>query len=184
MSQMNRNAAYIYEVDGITVWERLRVIRNFLRERIQAHDLAVAKHEHTRKEMDLLDKNDIKRIEFDIMKEETLDIIDDAKNEIEFLKDFESKLAAEAEPLRIEGKTDKEMYELNFFEEQQHRLVIKSQSEIMTIGSVSPETMENLLKHRPALNELMRLGLIGGEALDLIPLHNMKTNLLEIGYDK
>ena len=33
MSQQNHNASYLFEIDGLTTWERLRVVRNFLEDR-------------------------------------------------------------------------------------------------------------------------------------------------------
>ena len=40
MSQQNHNVNYLYTVDGITVWERLRVTRNFLLDRQTALKIA------------------------------------------------------------------------------------------------------------------------------------------------
>ena len=51
MSQMNRNAAYVYDVDGLTVWEKLRVIRGFLLDRQTELKLSKLKHEDTKKKM-------------------------------------------------------------------------------------------------------------------------------------
>ena len=40
MAQVNHNYSYVTEVDGFTVWERLRVIRGFLADREKALKLA------------------------------------------------------------------------------------------------------------------------------------------------
>ena len=40
MSRVNHNAQYIYDLEGETVWEKLRVIRNQLSQRKLAYKLA------------------------------------------------------------------------------------------------------------------------------------------------
>lgn len=160
MSQMNRNAAYVYEVDGLTVWERLRVVRGFLLDRQTELELAILRHEDSKAKMLLLPEDNIDRKEFFIREPHSLCIIDDCKREVDFLVKYEKQLREEAEPLRIEGKSDKDMYELNFLEEKIQRLVLSTQSELMTIGIVTSQTMTELLRCRPALNRVSKIGLL------------------------
>lgn len=40
MSQVNHNYSYVFEIDGHTPWERLRVVRNFITDRRKALALA------------------------------------------------------------------------------------------------------------------------------------------------
>lgn len=40
MSQVNHNYSYVYEIDGNTPWERLRIVRNFITDRTKALALA------------------------------------------------------------------------------------------------------------------------------------------------
>lgn len=163
MSQMNRNAAYVYDVDGLTVWEKLRVIRGFLLDRQTELKLSKLKHEDTKKKMLKLDESDFERVEFFIREPFMLDIIDDCEREVRFLEEYEKQLAEEAEKTRIVGKSDKDMYELNFLEEKIQRLILKVQSEVYTLGVASPDTMQKLLKCRPALQRVAEHGLINGD---------------------
>lgn len=160
MSQMNRNAAYVYDVDGLTAWEKLRVIRGFLLDRQTELKLSKLKHEDAKKKMLKLDEDDIERIEFFIREPFMLDIIDDCEREVKFLEEYEKQLAEEAEKTRIAGKSDKDMYELNYLEEKIQRLVLKVQSEVYTHGVASPDTMQDLLRCRPALQRVAEHKLI------------------------
>lgn len=160
MSQVNHNYSYVTEVDGLTVWERLRVIRNFLTDRRQA--LALAEMNLEKKEEEVANGDKWAKREWEIFKPQQLDLIEDCKAEIKFLEEFEAKLAVEAEPSRIPNKTDREMYELNFPLEARARLKAKAVSEIMTIGAPSPDTMRSLYRDTAVMEELAEKGLIGG----------------------
>lgn len=162
MSRMNRDANYVYVVDGETIWERLRVIRTFLVDRSQA--LQIANLELERQNQ--LDHDSFAYKEAMVMRPQHLKLIEECEKEIEFLKKFEARLAEEAEKTRIPGKTDDEMYELNFFEEMRLRLVRDAQAEIWSQGSITPSTMKSLLRHRPALEGCVALGFMGPEVLN------------------
>jgi len=81
--------------------------------------------------------------------------------EIAFLKELEAKLAVDAEKTRIVGKSDDEMYEINFYEELIQQQLLTVQSEVLTIGRVSAETMKSLIKNPAAMKRVIERGLIG-----------------------
>jgi hypothetical protein len=166
MAQQNHNISYLTEVDGITIWERLRVIRNFLAGRRRA--LALAEYS--------ADNVDRENFEAVIMLPELLESIEYAKDEVNFLTKLEATLAAEAELTRIEGKTDREMYEINFFEESIQRSLLTVQAEVMTLGRVSTDTMKSLLKNPYALDRCIELGFLSPEVKNV--LTNSKSPLL------
>ena len=89
----------------------------------------------------------IEALEAEIYSEQSLDLLDDCRNEIAFLEELEAKLAIEAEKTRIKGKTDKEMYEINYYEELIQIHTLQAQSEMMATGHVSPDTMKTLLRN-------------------------------------
>ena len=176
MSQVNHNYQYIKDVDGLTVWERLRVIRGFLIDRKQA--LAISEM-NLRKVKDEWDNMSVwEQEEYNIMLPQQLDIIEDCKDEIAFLELFEKGLAIEAEKERIEGKTDREMYELNFAKEARLRLLRKTQSEMLSIGHVTPQTMSSLMNDDAVLSMVIDSGLLAPTALDAISV--AKPKLLSI----
>lgn len=172
MSRLNRNANYIYVVDGETVWERLRVIRTFLEER----KTALAINELNQEKLDRLDKTSFEYREYLILKPQQDKLLEECLEEIKFLEDFEAKLAVEAEKQRIPGKTDDEMYELNFFEEMRVRLVKDAQSEMISMGQILPQTMKALLRHKPALESCVQLGMLAKEVLS-------QASLPQLGMD-
>ena len=157
MSQLNRNSAYLYEVDGLTVWEKLRNIRNFLGERKRVYEIAVRTQEYN-----VNNKSDdvVKEIENEVNKEFSKELLQDCLDEINFLTIFEKRLSVEAEKTRVPGKTDREMYEINYFNESIEKLVLKTQAEVYTLGTVTPATMESLLRLRPALDKVTEIGLL------------------------
>lgn len=167
MSRMNRNANYVHVVDGETIWERLRVIRNFLIDRRQALQLAKLDLER----QDSLDQTSFAYKEAVIMRPQQLELIQECESEIEFLEKFEARLAQEAEKSRIPGKTDDEMYELNFFEEMRLRLVKEAQAEMFAHGSITAQTMKQLLRHKPALESCVALGFLTENILDASAAH-------------
>ena len=162
MSRVNHNANYIYDVDGETVWEKLRVIRGLLDDRKRAYQFALLESENTYE----VDSKEYKK--FLINKDFHADLLQDCVNEIKFLETFESFLTDEAEKTRIPGKTDDEMYEINFFHEMEVRLVRKAQAQIMTRGALDEELMLRLMKNKPALNLCIEQGLITNQVADII----------------
>ena len=182
MSRLNRNANYIYVVDGETVWERLRVIRGFLEDR----RIAYAVNKLNERKNEALDKASFEYQEYLILKPQHDKIMKECEEEIVFLEDFEAKLAVEAEKSRIPGKTDDEMYELNFFDEMRIRLVKEAQSEMISVGHITPQTMKSLLRHKPALESCVQLGMLSEAILPqaAVPQLGMDAGALLIGADQ
>lgn len=188
MSQVNHNWSYITEVDGNTVWERLRIIRNFLTERrkalalaelnqkniedkLQRYDVRIDRlvtqlNEHLAQDESGHDQNWIFDMEEKIHQMrhdreqlviETSDLPDltqDCRDEVFFLETFEARLMEEAEKERIPGKSDREMYELNFPKESRTRLFKKATAELVSGGRLTPDTIHYLRKDTKVLDML------------------------------
>lgn len=156
---MNHNSAYVYSVDGVTVWERLRVIRNFLVDRKKALALAeISLEEINEKITEETNKFEKKRLELELP--ELIENIQYAKEEVEFLLKMEKELASVAEESRIEGKTDHEMYEINHFYEHEIRLADKAKSELLAEARIRPDTIRELSQCPKALLIVEESGLI------------------------
>lgn len=166
MSQVNHNYSYVYEVDGHTVWERLRVIRNFLADRRKALKLARLSQEKFLATLEGMDEWE--RREAEIMNEDQEELIQDCVDEIKFLETFEAELAEMAERERISGKTDREMYELNYANEARTRLAFQANSEVISVGHVTPETMRMVLRDTQAVQLLLEQGVLNEEAIPLL----------------
>lgn len=197
MSQVNHNWSYITEVDGNTIWERLRIIRNFLTERRKALALAELNQKNIEAKLARFDKRIQSKQNFlnecgadasfagsdqevDLEEElyklqyerqqlliETSDLPDltqDCRDEILFLETFEKRLMEEAEKERVPGKSDREMYEINFPKESRTRLFKKATAELVAHGRLTPDTIHYLRKDTKVLEmlgkvEIMQVGL-------------------------
>lgn len=156
-SQTNHNAAYIYTVDGVTVWERLRVIRCFIEQISQSVEMSEIDMEETDYKLSQLSdstEDSFERRRILVSRKVSEDALKKAKDELNFLYDLEEKLMEKAEESRIEGKTDDEMYEINFFHEHAMRLVRKAHAEFISTGRLTTETIEKAVRCYPALDIL------------------------------
>jgi hypothetical protein len=170
MSQSNQNAAYLLDVDGYTVWERLRMIRNFLDDRRQSLEHSELSIRETQKKISEA-TSDLEKERLELSIKNLPDLIDDCVREIAFLEKFEAKLMEKAELERISGKDDKEMYQINYLREHTERLVQKSVAETICMGRVSVETMLSLFRNRDALHKLIGMGIVDPTALNFLEKH-------------
>lgn len=176
MSQLNHNSAYVYSVDGNTVWERLRVIRGFLTDRKKALALAEISLEEIEEQiLSATDKYDRKKLELELP--DLKDNIQYAKEEVDFLVAMEADLAAKAEVTRIEGKTDREMYEINHFFEHEVRLANKAKSEILSENRIRPDTILELVRCPKALAQVEETGLLQNANLFMAAFPEQKKML-------
>lgn len=167
MSRVNHNVNYMYDVDGETVWEKLRTIRGMLDDRRRALATGSLKKQNDEEKF----KDDNESYEYKkwvINRDFNNSLLEDCANEVKFLEAFESFLAEEAEKTRILGKTDDEMYEINYFHEMEVRLVRRAQAQIMTRGVLDEELMLRLMKNKNALNLCIEQGLISDKVVDVI----------------
>jgi hypothetical protein len=155
-SQVNSQFAYINLINGETVWERLRIVRNFIEDRKIAKKLQITqelKHqahlakvqEATRESERLFAQAELE--EFEAHQEQQTDGYKKLDDEIVFLIKYESKLAIAAEQSRIDGKTDDEMYQLNMGTEVYLRNIKKIETEQVarTLG-ISQATAEEAMR--------------------------------------
>jgi hypothetical protein len=157
----------MYDVDGETIWEKLRTIRGMLSDRRRAYEHALLGKEHQQSKTEN-DKESYEYRKWLIDKDFHDELIEDCSEEIKFLEEFESYLAIEAEKTRVPGKTDNEMYEINFFQEMRVRLVRRAQAQIMTRGVLDEELMLRLMKNKEALNLCIEQGLLNKEVISVI----------------
>jgi len=178
MSRVNHNANYIYDVDGETVWEKLRTIRGMLDDRKRAYQHSLLGVEAAKS----LDKNSMKYKKYLIDKDFHDGLIKDCENEIKFLTEFEAYLAKEAEKTRIPGKTDDEMYEINFYDELKVRLIRRAQTQIISTGRIEVETLGRILKMPEALQLCIKTGLLSKDILEFTNTPQLPNNDLTQNY--
>jgi len=178
MARVNHNANYIYDVDGETVWEKLRVIRGMLDERKRALALALLAKE----EQESKDKDSIEYKKYIINNDHQNQLIKECEQEIDFLTKFEEYLTKEAEKTRIPGKTDDEMYEINFFDELKTRLVRRAQAQIISTGRIEVETLQRILKNPNTLQLCIQTGLLTNDVLKFTNTKLLPNNDVSIKY--
>ena len=179
MSRQNHNVNYLYDTDGETVWEKLRVIRTMLEGRRLARDLAILTDEEKK---ETLIEDSFEHKKYLLYKPQNDTLLRECCDEIKFLEEFESWLANEAEKTRIAGKTDDEMYEINFYEEIKIRLVKRAQAQYIATGRVEADTLQRIIKNKSALQLAISTGILNKDALpfmDQIPCIEREFGHLE-----
>ena len=166
MARVNHNVNYLFDVDGETVWEKLRVIRAMLLDRQISLNINNLKEEIRSNQV--LDTSTYRYKKQMVYQELNDGLKQDVINEIKFLTEFEEYLSTEAEKTRIDGKTDDEMYEINYFEEMRVRLVRRAQAQVISNGRINEELLLRLMKNRSAMDTCIEQGLLNKEALSVV----------------
>jgi hypothetical protein len=172
-SKLNTEFNYRYQVIGDTAWEKIKTLQGFLEGRIRAAALEevgnlkdqakVAKLKH-------LEENGGLQHEILELKAEILEGISHQpaakeafelnKKEIEILKKLLKELYVIAEPTRIEGYSDEDMYEANAANEFTVNIGREIQAEMIANGRPSPAKLRNAMSNPYTWNALKAIGLI------------------------
>jgi hypothetical protein len=174
-SKFNTEFNYRYQVIGNTPWEKIKTLQGFLDGRLRAAALEevgklkrqakIAKLKHLKKtglehevlelEAELLEEESFKQTEEECFK---LNL-----DEIEILNKLLKELYVIAEPTRIEGYTDEEMYEANAANEFTVNIGREIQAEMIANGRPSPAKLRNAMSNPYTWNALKSVGLIPKE---------------------
>ena len=172
--KLNTEFNYRYQVIGDTPWERIKTLKGFLEGRIRAEALEEVnklKHQAKLSKLNYL-KNGGEGLEHEILelKAEILEAdshqgsLDEAfeltKDEIKILKKLIKELYVLAEPTRIKGYTDEEMFEANAANEFTVNIGREIQAEMIANGRPSPAKLRNAMSNPHTWNALKQVGLI------------------------
>ena len=185
MSKLNSEFNYRYQVIGETVWAKIQTLHGFLDGRLRAAALEeVAELKHKAKLWDLQDLKD-NNARYCLILEKQAEIIELEsfhreqeinfklnKDEIKCLEKLLAELYVIAEPTRIEGYTDEQMYEANAANEFTHVVAREIQSEIIANGRPSPAKLHNAMSNPHTFKALQAWGLIPQEAELIEPNHD------------
>ena len=179
--RFNSEFNYKYQVMGCTPWEKIKTLKSFLEGRVRAaagEEIGRLSHDALLAEMEYLNANDApeheqikKRIE--IMESESHRVILDEAFELN-CKEIENlnKLLAEcyemAEPTRIEGYSDEDMFEVNAAHEFAVTTMREMQSEIVANGRPTPATVLHAMNNPHVLTAVLQSGLLPAEAIPLL----------------
>lgn len=185
-STLNTEFNYRYLVIGSTPWEKIKTLKGFLEGRKRAsflEEVSNKKYQAKIEKVKLLKEknapiNEILEAEADVIEAESFlegqkEAFELNKGEIKLLERLLKEYYEIAEPTRIEGYTDEQMFEANAELEFVTTVIREIQSEIIANGRPSPAKLLNAMS--------CPMGLKALKALNIIP---PETNLLEIGDKK
>jgi len=172
-SKLNTEFNYRYQVIGDTPWERIKTLKGFLEGRVRAAVLEevgnlkdqakLAKLKRLEEEGGL--QEDILTLKAEILEGEShqpaaKEAFELTKKEIEILKKLLKELYVIAEPTRIKGYSDEEMYEANAANEFTVNIGREIQAEMIANGRPSAAKLRNAMSNPHTWNALKGVGLI------------------------
>ena len=180
-SKFNSEFNYRYQVIGQTPWEKIKTLQGFLEGRVRAAALEevgdlknqakVAKLKRLESEGGL--EEDILTLKAEIMEAEShLPVSKEAfelnRKEIEILNKLLEELYVIAEPTRIPGYSDEEMWEANQANEFTVNIAKEIQAEMIANGRPSAAKIGNAMSNPHTWNALKKIGLVPQETKILV----------------
>jgi hypothetical protein len=193
-SNLNSEFNYRYQVIGSTPWEKIKTLKGFLEGRKRAETLEkVAELRHRAKLEELKHLKQIaalphviltleaELIELESTLEDTAHAFALNKQEIVIIKKLLAELYEIAEPTRIPGYTDDQMFEANANNEFTVTIGREIQAEIIANGRPSPAKLLNAMSNPQTLESLKLIGLVPKETIlleksdidDILKLNNI-----------
>jgi hypothetical protein len=173
-SRLNTEFNYRTQVIGETVWEKIKTLKGFLEGRKRAavleqvgelkYQSKLAELRHLREIGGL--EHIILNLEAEIMEIESVHLVSSKeayelnRKEIATLEKLLAELYAVAEPTRLPGYSDDDMFELNSENEFAAAIAKEIQAEIIACGHPSPASIRNALRSPVATQAMQAVGLI------------------------
>ena len=180
-SKFNSEFNYRYQVLGNTPWAKIKILRGFLEGRIRAasgeeasylqHDARIEELAYLKREN--APRHQLMRAEADILESTShMAIVDEAYQlnckEVEILNKLLAELYEIAEPTRIPGYSDEDMFEVNEANEFTATTLREMQSEIIALGRPTPATVLHAMNNPHTLHAAVQSGMLPVEALPLL----------------
>jgi len=171
-AKFNSEFNYRYQVIGHTPWEKIKTLKGFLEGRVRTAKLQevgklkfqalIAKLKHLQ-ETGL--EHEVLELKAEIIETESFHQTEEEAfklnlDEIEILKKLLKELYVIAEPTRIKGYTDEEMFEANAANEFTVHIGKEIQAEMIANGRPSPAKIGNAMSNPYTWNALKSVGLI------------------------
>jgi len=175
-SKLNTEFNYRYQVIGDTPWEKIKTLHGFLVGRVRAavleqvselkYQSSLAKLKRLESEAGL--EEDILDLKAEIMETEShqqtaYEAYRLNEAEIVIINKLLKELYVIAEPTRIKGFTDEQMYEANAANEFTVNIGREIQAEMIANGRPSAAKIRNAMSNPHTWNALKRIGLIPKE---------------------
>ena len=175
-SKLNTEFNYRYQVIGDTAWEKIKTLKGFLEGRVRAgvlekvselkYQSKVAKLKRLENEAGL--QENILELKAEIMETEShqqtaYEAYRLNEAEIKIINKLLKELYVIAEPTRIKGYTDEEMFEANAANEFTVNIGREIQAEMIANGRPSAAKIRNAMSNPHTWNALKSVGLIPKE---------------------
>ena len=180
-SKLNSEFNYRYQVLGNTPWEKIKILKGFLEGRIRAvalEEVSHLKYEAKVAEFEHLKATNAPKHEQLKMQAELIEldshmvIIDEAyelnRKEVEILNKLLAECYDIAEPTRIPGYSDEDMFEANAANEFTVSTLREMQSEIVAMGQPLAATVLHVMSNPHTLSAAIQAGLIPMQSLPLV----------------
>jgi len=176
-SKFNSEFNYRYQVIGDTPWEKIKTLQGFLEGRVRAAALEevgnlkdqakLSKLKHLENGGNGLE-HEILELKAEILEAKsheatTKEAFELNTKEIEILKGLLDELYVIAEPTRIPGYSDEEMWEANQANEFTVSIGREIQAEMIANGRPSPAKLKNAMSNPHTWNALKKIGLVPQE---------------------
>ena len=175
-SKLNTEFNYRYQVIGDTAWEKIKTLKGFLEGRVRAavlEEVSELKYQSSLAKLKRLEseaglEEDILELKADIMETEShQQTAHEAyrlnEAEIVIINKLLKELYVIAEPTRIKGFTDEQMYEANAANEFTVNIGREIQAEMIANGRPSAAKIRNAMSNPHTWNALKSIGLIPKE---------------------
>ena len=172
--KFNTEFNYRYQVIGCTPWEKIKTLKGFLEGRLRAmaqkeagklkYQAKLSKLKHLQNSGNGLE-HEILELKAEIIETESFhetlkEGYELTRDEIKILKKLLKELYVLAEPTRIKGYTDEQMFEANAANEFTVNMGREIQSEMIANGRPSAARIRNAMSNPHTWNALKQIGLI------------------------
>ena len=196
-SKFNSEFNYRYQVIGDTPWEKIKTLQGFLEGRVRAAALEEVGDLKNQAKVSKLKhlQNGGNGLEHEILelKAEILEAVSHEatakeafelnRKEIKILEKLLEELYVIAEPTRIAGYSDEEMWEANQANEFTVNIGREIQAEMIANGRPSPAKLKNAMSNPYTWNALKDIGLVPKETKILVGNINPKDKIKLIGVE-
>jgi hypothetical protein len=196
-SKFNSEFNYRYQVIGDTPWEKIKTLQGFLEGRVRAAALEEVGDLKNQAKVSKLKhlQNGGNGLEHEILelKAEILEAVSHEatakeafelnRKEIKILEKLLEELYVIAEPTRIAGYSDEEMWEANQANEFTVNIGREIQAEMIANGRPSPAKLKNAMSNPYTWNALKDIGLVPKETKILVGNINPNDKIKLIGVE-
>jgi hypothetical protein len=192
-SKLNSEFNYRYQVMGHTIWEKIKTLKGFLEGRVRAaalEEVSRLKLESKRAKVEDLKHNGknheylfelAELIELESHEAGLKESFELNRQEIQMLERLIKEAYEIAEPTRIPGYSDEQMFEANAANEFTAMIAREIQAEILANGRPSPVKLSNAMSNPHTFNALKQIGLIPQDTTLIGPGNNpLKIELIEV----